>query len=125
MLVNGLPIPRRLPPLAGVGRPFRPASCGGPVTGPVPAGRGWRSRARHPRVAPVAGSRSQPGRPRRFDTRVSGVDQQIRPTLVVPAGTEVAKAHRLLEKAEAEAECLITNSLVGTVELETSVTVEG
>ena len=43
-------------------------------------------------------------------------------TLDVPAGTDAAKAERLLERAEKV--CLITNSLIADSHLEASVNVE-
>ena len=46
---------------------------------------------------------------------------QVRARLVVPAGTNVAQAERLMAKAEQS--CLITNSLKGTSQLEATVTV--
>ena len=42
-------------------------------------------------------------------------------TLTVPAGTDIDKAQRLLEKAEAG--CLVTNSLTAEAHLETNIIV--
>lgn len=47
----------------------------------------------------------------------------VRATLTVPAGTDVDKAQRLLEKSEAA--CLITQSLLATAHLEAQVIVTG
>ena len=47
----------------------------------------------------------------------------VKATLTVPAGTEVSKAQRLLEKAEGS--CLITNSLTAETRLEAEIIVLG
>lgn len=52
-------------------------------------------------------------------TRFTELTQRV--TLQVPAGTDEAKAHRLLEKAESA--CLITNSLNAEMHLEAEVRV--
>ena len=45
----------------------------------------------------------------------------VRAELTVPAGTDEAKAHRMMEKAERH--CLVTNSMTGDTRLEASVRV--
>ena len=45
----------------------------------------------------------------------------VKAELVVPAGTDEAKAHRLIEKAEAL--CLVTNSLIAESHLDATVRV--
>lgn len=45
----------------------------------------------------------------------------VRAELTVPAGTDEAKAHRMMEKAERH--CLVTNSMTGDTHLEASVRV--
>jgi|SRR5690606_23061813 len=57
----------------------------------------------------------------RKDGRLQFVSYRVRAVLDVPAGTDEARTHRLLEKAEDN--CLITNSLNGEVVLEPEVRV--
>lgn len=57
----------------------------------------------------------------RLDRKTRFTEFKVSATLVVPAGTDQAKATRLLEKAEHV--CLITNSLIAESDLTTQVTV--
>ncbi len=57
----------------------------------------------------------------RVDKLTRFSDFNVKAELVAPAGTDEAKAHRLLEKAEAL--CLVTNSLIAESHLEATVRV--
>lgn len=58
----------------------------------------------------------------RVDKVTSFTEFKIKASLSVPADTDEQRAHRILEKAEAG--CLITNSLSGTTQLDTKVSIE-